>query len=365
MMDNNDRKLLNVIQKDFPLVNRPFEALGEDLVEPGEAVIGRIQRLKEEGIVRQISAIFDTRSLGYKSSLVAMKIDPARIDEAAEVINQHPGVSHNYRRSGHYNLWFTVAVPPASDLRATVDRLGELAGAEVTRLMPTLKLYKIGVQLDMTGESSPSDRDEPVFNDKKAAPVEERGRLTELEIQAVRELQRDLALIDEPFRPYAECLGLPTAELFEMAEQFRRRGQMRRFAAVLHHRQAGFRANAMGVWVVPEENIDAIGEKMASFRAVSHCYRRPTYPDWPYTVFTMIHGKSARDCQAVIDAISEATGIEEYSLLYSTTEYKKTRVEYFSEESDQWEAMAFGTQGARMAGPADVAARDLRRERHP
>ena len=90
----------------------------------------------------------------------------------------------------------------------------------------------------------------------------------------------------------------------------------------------------MGVWAVPDEQLDAIGPQMAGFAAVSHCYRRPTYDDWPYSVFTMVHGRSARDCEATIDAIRTETGVDEYCLLWSIKEYKKVRLEYFTPEWD-------------------------------
>lgn len=333
-MDLVDRKLLNRIQSDFPLVERPFEELGKSLGISGEEAIGRIHRLKEEKIIRQVSAIFDTRALGYQSSLVAMKVDPQRVDEAAEVVNRHPGVSHNYKRNHAFNIWFTIALPPQSSLERTIGRLHELAGAESTRILPTLRLFKIGVDLDMTGERDPAATGEPVYHDKKRLKL---SGLSPLEVQVIRELQEDLPLVSEPFKGMAERLNLTVDGLLQIAKGFIEQGKMRRFAAVLHHRQAGFKANAMGVWKVPEDRVEEEGMKMASFLAVSHCYQRPTYPDWPYNIFTMIHGHKAADCQAVIDAISEATGIKEYAVLYSSKEYKKVRVRYFTEELDQWE----------------------------
>jgi DNA-binding Lrp family transcriptional regulator len=111
---------------------------------------------------------------------------------------------------------------------------------------------------------------------------------------------------------------------------------MRRFAAVMNHRSAGFKANAMGVWAVPESELDTIGPQMAGFALVSHCYRRPTYDDWPYSVFTMIHGKNAKECEATVAAIHAETGVDEYALLWSVKEYKKTRVRYFTDDWDAW-----------------------------
>jgi len=114
---------------------------------------------------------------------------------------------------------------------------------------------------------------------------------------------------------------------------------MRRFAAVLHHRQAGFSANAMGVWAVPGDDaeIERVGALMAGFRAVSHCYRRPSYPDWPYNIFTMVHGRSPEECEQTLTAVAAKTGIRDHRALYSTKEYKKVRVRYFTPDEDAWE----------------------------
>src|SRR5438128_3423925 len=122
-LENLDRELLNAVQWDFPLEPRPFAALGERLGLDEPAVRARVARVKELGVLRQLSAIFDTRALGYGSALVAAKIDSERVDDAAAVISAHPGVSHNYKRNHAYNLWYTIAVPPGDDLASHVDAL--------------------------------------------------------------------------------------------------------------------------------------------------------------------------------------------------------------------------------------------------
>ena len=135
----------------------------------------------------------------------------------------------------------------------------------------------------------------------------------------------------------------------------RERRALRRVAAILFHRRAGFSANGMGVWKVPEERIMEIGPLMASFRGISHCYQRPTYADWPYSVFTMAHGRSKEECDAILDSIAEETGIEERRTLYSSTEFKKIRLLYFTDD-----AQAVGS-GARVA--AEPLGRGLRPRR--
>jgi DNA-binding Lrp family transcriptional regulator len=126
--------------------------------------------------------------------------------------------------------------------------------------------------------------------------------------------------------------------LLSHLESMRDRRALRRVAAILFHRRAGYSANGMGVWRVPEARILDLGPKMASFRGISHCYQRPTYDDWPYSVFTMAHGRSKQECDAILDSIAEGTGIEERATLYSSTEFKKIRLLYFTDEYKRWEA---------------------------
>jgi len=337
-VDQTDKKLLALLQVKVPVVARPWAALGAQLDGLTEAeVLHRVRALKEARVIRQISAIFDTKSLGYESSLVACKCDPAREDEVAAIINAHPGVSHNYRRDHAFNLWYTLAVAPASrlGLPRTVEKLLQLTGAESMRLLPTLHLFKIGVELDIAGTGSAADKRPGGYTGRHrqagAAPVN---------VAFVREMQQDLALEPEPFVAIAGRLGITLPALQRTVAGMAAAGQLRRFSAVLRHREVGFSANGMGVWAVPGDNAEVlrVGEKMAAYRAVTHCYRRPTYPDWPYNIFTMIHGRTRAECEAVVAAIAHETGIADHGILYSTKEYKKTRVQYFTAAEEVWEA---------------------------
>jgi DNA-binding Lrp family transcriptional regulator len=348
-MDDTNKRLLNLLQTEVPIVPRPWVEVGERIGGISEAeVMERVQALKTAKIIRQISAIFDTRALGYESSLVAAQHDTTRVDSAAAIVNKHPGVSHNYQRNHAFNLWYTIAVSPDSrlGLARTVQVLHETSGARRTRLLPTLHLFKISVAFDIEGGAPAGGCGEGRFSEQQRSPTVA-GSLTELEKQFVREMQCDRAIEPEPFAPIAARLGLSIGQLREMSDAMHTAGRLRRVSAVLRHREIGFTANAMGVWVVPgtDAEILAAGEKMAGFRAVTHCYRRPTYPDWPYNLFTMVHGRTPAECETVLAEISRATGITDYAALYSTKEYKKTRVEYFTRAESEWEArhLAAGT----------------------
>ncbi|MBM3939822.1 MAG: Lrp/AsnC family transcriptional regulator [SAR202 cluster bacterium] len=341
-MDLTDRQLLNVLQSDFPLAEEPYKVLGARLELTEGEVIERIARLKKRNVVRQVSAIFDTRRLGYETCLVAFRYPPELLNKGAYRVNKHPGVSHNYARNGYFNLWFTIAVPPDDDLQSTVERLARETGAIAARVMPTIRFFKIGVNFDMVAEKGAAyDYYSPDGFAKQAAPKggvkglneqwNKAEALTPFEIDVIRELQEDLPLEGRPFDAMAARLGLSVTELFDQAAAFQRRGIMRRYSAVLYHRKAGFSHNAMAVWKVPEERAVEVGLTMAESPWVTHCYQRPTFPDWEYTHFTMIHAPTKEQCEQVAGDIARQTGIADYQLLYSTREYKKTRVRYFVE----------------------------------
>ncbi len=338
-LDDLDRELLNALQWDFPLVARPYAALGERLGISEAEVLRRTRHVKASGVLRQLSAIFDTRALGYSSALVAARIEPDHIDEAAAIISRHPGVSHNYKRNHSYNLWYTLAVPPGEDFDQHLDALHRESGALVTRKLPTLKLYKIGVKLDMTGNTAANAKAEVLAHEKPERRADmEAPELSAWDTAVICIAQEDLPLVERPFAAQAAAIGGTEDELLATLQSFTDRKLMRRFAAVMNHRSAGLKANAMGVWAVPEDRLEQIGPQMAGFAAVSHCYRRPTYEDWPYTVFTMVHGRTGKDCEATIDAIRDETGVDEYALLWSIKEYKKVRLRYYGPEWDEWRA---------------------------
>jgi siroheme decarboxylase len=331
-----DVQLLTAVQDEIPLVARPYAAIAHALDVPEHQVLDRLTALHSgpHAAIRQISAIFDSKSLGYQSTLIAAKIPEAQLTRAVAAINAHPGVSHNYRRDHPYNLWFTLAVGPDSrlGLEKTAAILHRRAGATATRLMPTLKLYKIGVKLNL---GAPVTEQAKPAAPRAATPA---APLTEHDKRLIGVLQQDLPIVEAPFDILAEEAGVSVDELLQSAERFRAAGIMRRFSAVLRHRELGFDANAMGVWVVPPDRQDAFGATAAGFSQVSHCYLRPSYPDWPYTIFTMIHTQDRAKAADVLSAIATAGGISQYAALYSTHEFKKTRVQYFTGAAQAWEA---------------------------
>ena len=342
--DEVDQRLLNALQAGIPLSRRPYAEVGEAVGLDEAEVLRRMQVLKDAAIIRQVSAIFDTRALGYESTLVAASYPDDRLFDAAAVVNGHPGVSHNYRRTHHFNMWFTLAVEPDArmSLEDTLDVLARETGATSMRILPTLMLYKINVQLDMTGEKGTTGRAAPVPPPQRGdgAPPSAEDRA------AILVLQEDLPLVPEPFDAWAAESGWDVDDLLAKADELRERTLMRRFAAVLNHRRAGFGANGMAVWKVPADQVDDFGSRMATFTSVSHCYRRPTYDDWPYSLFTMVHARSKDACEETIAALADEAGLgaDDYAVLYSTFEFKKVRLRYYSPEYRAWEDIAMAGQ---------------------
>jgi DNA-binding Lrp family transcriptional regulator len=129
---------------------------------------------------------------------------------------------------------------------------------------------------------------------------------------------------------------MSVTELLEKARDFLASGMMRRYAAILRHREAGFTVNVMSVWRVPEERGEEAGRIMAEFAEVSHCYQRPTAPGWPYSHYAMIHARSEEEANGVVRRIAARTGLRDYALLRTVREFKKTRVKYFTPEIVEW-----------------------------
>mgnify|MGYP001627111845 CR=1 FL=1 len=322
-------ELLKAVQREIPITDRPFKEIGERLGMKEEEVIERLMKLKEEGLIRQISPIYDTRLLGYDSSLVAFKVPEENLEKVADFINAHPGVSHNYEREHEFNLWFTLAVPkevPLS-LEDTVRLIAERTGVREYAILRTIRLFKIGVKLDF---NSVEEREEVEVKETKPLELTEEDRLI------IKETQEDMPLVERPYLVFAQRLNMKEEELLERLRLYKEAGLIRRVCAILFHRRAGFRANGMAVWKVEKDRVEEVGNYIAGFKGVSHCYERTTNEHWKYNLFSMIHGKSREEVEELVKKVSEETGIREYAVLYSKREFKKVRVRYFSEAFEEW-----------------------------
>jgi len=328
--------VLNRVQMGIPCASEPFQVMAEEIGLKEDDVLETVSRLKEKKIIRNISGIFNGEKLGYTLSLVAFQVPEKNIEKAAEIINSHPGVSHNYLRGHKYNIWFTLAEESEDDFFKTVSVLAEKTGAEDYLVLQNENLLKIGVYLNI------GDKEE--INDV-AVPYEEEHRdypeLDETARDAVLLLQKDLPVEKSPFRKIAE-----SGKYIDNEEQvlsyflvFLETGIMRRYAAVLRHRSAGYTANAMTAWR-PDQDFD--DGPFRECEAISHLYYRTVYPGrWEHPLFAMIHAKSKKELEGIIKDLSEKSGAKDYLVLESLKEFKKRRVAYFSEEFKQWKRLNY------------------------
>ncbi len=159
--------------------------------------------------------------------------------------------------------------------------------------------------------------------------------LTDAEKKVIVAIQDDIPVTEQPYADIAKNLGLVEAEVIDILKSLCDRGIIRRYGATLRHQKTGFTANAMGAWQVAEDRIEEVGEKMASFKEVSHCYRRDPQETWPYNLYTMIHANDEESCHETARRMAEAAGVENYTLLFSKKELKKTSMVYFADGDER------------------------------
>ena len=300
-------------------------------------MLRRVQRLLDKRIIREITPIFDTRALGYQSMLVAAKVDARHPHRAAQVINSHPGVTHNYLRNHDFNLWFTIAVEPDSrlGLQGTLDVMAERAGAESIRQLPTLKLFKIRMDLEMEKRHGRARRRRRGGRADGARPDRGVGRGRRHDPRHAGPDGRAPGRLRARRRAPRRLRGGGAAAGCARCRSAAGCGAWPRSSTTAAP------ASPRTAWACgrcPEDEILETGKRMAAFRGISHCYQRPTYADWPYSVFTMAHGRSKEECDAILDSIASRPASTERATLYSSTEFKKVRMLYFTDDFARWEA---------------------------
>jgi DNA-binding Lrp family transcriptional regulator len=322
-MDQVSRSLVNLLQMDFPLTGKPFSDLGMQLGLSEQEVLHRIEELRQNQIIRILGPVFNSRALGYHSTLVAMRVPEANIEQAARIINQHPGVGHNYQREHENNLWFTLAAQGDNALKEDMNRLADQIHPEVMFDLPAKRLFKIRLFFDLEGNGSAREESIP----KGPQPVS--VQLTNEEKAVIREVQGQLPITSRPFDDMAKRAGMEIDQFLSVCRSLQERGIMRRFGASIEHQNAGFTANAMVCWQVLESRVSEIGNKLARFKEVTHCYERKTNHLWPkYNIFAMIHGNSKDENADTISRMTVETGITQYEVLTTVREFKKERVRY-------------------------------------
>jgi siroheme decarboxylase len=323
--DDADKKLINLLQVDFPLKAEPFTAMGQRLGISEDEVIRRIQQLKAKGIVRLIGPVMEARKLGYQTTLVAMSVPANKLKKAEKTISAQPSVSHAYEREHGLNLWVTFAAPAGADIDSEIAEFAAAAGSSEYFSLPATKLFKIGAYFGM---GSDGDDVEEMLPGKQSGVIPGRVALTAQDKAILNILQQDLPLVHEPFNSMAEYAGLKTDDFLACCGALLERGVLRRYSASINHRNAGYGANAMVCWLAPSSVAEKAGNEMARIKQVSHCYERRTNALWPYNLYSMLHARSREICNGLIEELSRRTGLKDYLVLFSTREFKKTRIKY-------------------------------------
>ncbi len=329
-MNEVQKKILNIIQARFSITHRPYAVIAQVLGCEEPEILQQTAELKAQGIIRRIGAIFDAAHLGYCSTLVAAKVPNEKLKEFVDAVNLLPGVSHNYGRAHAFNVWFTLTV---SNPRLLDDILHDLRHVfQLTDLysLPAERLFKINVNFDLDGNGSiPVSQPTPSPSPTATPPLKE--HLSHQQMALVRQLQEDLPVLAEPFQWVANQILIPAENILEQIVQWKQSGLIRRFGATLQHQKAGFNINAMIVFEVSPQQMEAAGHQLAVYPQVSHCYQRPAAPDWPYHLFAMTHCRTEEELQKLVTQMVEQIHPLRYDILRTTAEYKKTNVKYFIE----------------------------------
>ena len=319
-LDDLDKQILSVIQANLPATPQPFDLPGVDATSA--EVIERLGRLADEGVVRRLGPIFDSKRLGYVSTLVAAAVPAERLDEVAAAVSELPGVTHNYSRESTYNLWFTLTARSDDDIVEEIDSLTQRTGVTFHRL-PSQRVFKIRVDFQLVGGPQKAPPKRPA----QSAPIE----LSEQDKAIVRSLQEGLPLVERPFAQIADELGLSEDALLTRINEWIDQRVIRRFGAVVNHRKLGFSANGMAVFNVPADRLDEVGRAVAACPEVSHCYQRPALPGFDYNLYAMVHGQTVRQVESIVAELAASLALPDRDILFSTVEYKKQSMKYFTE----------------------------------
>lgn len=323
-----EKAILQEIQTAFPISSDPYGDLASKAGCDRETAHRTVQELRYDGIIRRLGGIFDGSRLGYVGCLVAAQVDSARIEEAAARAAAYPEVTHNYERDDDYNLWFTIVAGSEARREQILDDVRSCKGVRSVAALPATKTFKIKVDFNFTD----SPRQPPAVSHEHSTMERQPLTIGHSDKKLIRRACGDLGNSLNPFAELAVELGMDESDVVARLNAYRNAGILRRFGAVLRHQRAGFSANGMSAWDVPDADVDAVGEKLAACPEVTHCYERPRMPDWDFNIYGMIHGRNDGECLAVAERISQETGITGYRVLFSKREFKKSSMVYFAEE---------------------------------
>lgn len=351
-MDAKVKKtVLGTIQSGFPIAPDPYGALADQLGFERDEVEKALLDLREEGLVRRIGASFDSKRLGYSSTLCALAAPPERADEVAAIINAYPGVTHNYLRENRYNIWFTLITRSSEDRARILGQIVEQSGCDDLLDMPATKMYKIRVDFGKghgkkatEAKAEAKDAGEHVAGRFGAAATDARAFDGDdaFDVALVRWAQDDVVfdadgtLVERPFEQGAALIArqigreVTEDEVIDRILELKALKVIRRFGAMVKHQKMGFAFNGMTVWSVDDGRLDEVGAAFAEKPYVSHCYTRLAKPTWPYKIYAMTHAQTQDELDGYVAELADIARSEPL-VLVSTKEYKKVSMRYFEE----------------------------------
>jgi AdoMet-dependent heme synthase len=319
LLTDLQKRLVSRLQDGLPFCSQPFAEIARLLGGTETQVLEQTRTLKESGVIRRLSAVINPRALGMASTLVTAHVPTDRIDAVAVAVNALTGVSHNYLREHHYNLWFTLQEPSADRIAKTLLGLHRQFGIEFHSLLVT-QVFKLDVRFD------PGD-DDAITQDVVDVPVAEPASLRPEHKRLLESLQQGIEVTSRPFDALL-LDGQATEDVLRLLVELNALGVLRRVAAVMDHRRLGYAINILFAAEVPAGSIVEAGRSLARFRAVSHCYARETFEGWPYNLFAMLHARSETAVTRTIHEFTTAASVHSYRLLPTVAELKKQPVRH-------------------------------------
>jgi DNA-binding Lrp family transcriptional regulator len=309
-----------VLQDGLPISRRPFADLAQSLGTDEDSVLHEVRQLKEAGIIRRIGPAVNARALGRVSTLVTAHVPQDDVRAVAGAVNALAGVSHNYLRKHHYNLWFTLQADSPNEIDRTLANLSGRFGFDFHSL-PVERTFKLNVRFDVEG------KDRADTEDVLEVPGDKVVELTEKQKHILSKLPTRLDITAKPFDLLCDS-GFDEREALTIIRSLIDNGVIRRIGTVLDYRKLGFTANVMFCCAAAPDKVVTAGENLARFAIVSHCYQRRTFEGWPYNLYAMMHARSMGETQRVVDKFLRAQGIDSYDLLPTEAELKKQPVDY-------------------------------------
>ncbi|MCW8941583.1 MAG: AsnC family transcriptional regulator [Gammaproteobacteria bacterium] len=322
------REFINHFQGNFPLEERPFQEIADQLGSTEDSIIAIVNKLKQDRLISRFGPLYDAARIGGGLTLAAMTVPEERYQMVTETVNRYREVAHNYRREHELNMWFVLATEQPEDLHEVISSIEKATGLAVLNF-PKQQEFYIGLWLHLSSDGKhstvpvPHQVQDPINDSLKVLGYD----LDDTDRKLISATQAGLPLEPSPYKNIADSLGLTQDDVLQRLRNMLYSGVIRRIGAVPNHYRLGLTANGMTVWDVPDNKIEQLGELIGKLDFVSHCYQRPRHlPVWPYNLFAMVHGHSEDEVKNKVKKIETllAENCSSYETLFSSAILKKT-----------------------------------------